>query len=95
MYKIIVRDNIREKFSSRPYPLKIPLKKPKKSKYGGTNYISKKEQRYFKTKAQAKKSLLANHKQNAGVLTPSDLRNTKIVKSNWNNKSNFKMKRNG
>lgn len=78
VYMVVVRDNENEEFSNIPYPLYKALKKPIKNKY----IDSSKEIKYFKTKSEAKKTLLANYKQNRGVLTPLYLSNTKIVKIN-------------
>ena len=83
LYKVIVRDKLKERFSNLPYPLYKRLKKPIKTRFGGYKYINPNVTiRYFKTRLEAKKTLIANYKQNRGILTPSDLRNIKIVKVN-------------
>jgi len=83
-YKVVVRDNLKEEFSPIPYPLYRALRKPVKTRRGGFLYVdTSKEFRFFNTKSEAKKALLANYKQNRGILTPLDLRNTKIVKHDW------------
>lgn len=81
-FKFVVRDSVNDCFSDLPYPLKQRLRNPVRQGDRAW-YVGRRNVRYFSSKSEARKTLLANWKQNAGILTPADLGNIKLVKANW------------